>query len=110
MNTWKDRIKDSIQRRNLKNKESFDRELWKKKICVCIEENCAFTEKFAYVGMLDKLTVIHKGSLLNGPLCHHCETYPEVENRGESLHLWRMTANVFNNQSHGQSTMGDLPA
>jgi hypothetical protein len=31
-NTWKDGIKDSMQRRNLKDEEYFDRELWRKKI------------------------------------------------------------------------------
>jgi hypothetical protein len=44
------------------------RALERKKICVWVEENCAFIEKFIYVGMLDKLTVIHQGSLLNGRL------------------------------------------
>jgi hypothetical protein len=32
VNTWKDVIRDSMQRRNLKDKECFDRELWRKKI------------------------------------------------------------------------------
>jgi hypothetical protein len=30
--TWKDGIRDSMQRRNLKDEECFDRELWRKKI------------------------------------------------------------------------------
>jgi hypothetical protein len=29
---WKDGIKDTMQSRNLKDEENFDRELWKKKI------------------------------------------------------------------------------
>jgi hypothetical protein len=32
VNIWKDGIKDRMQRRNLKDKECFDRELWKEKI------------------------------------------------------------------------------
>jgi hypothetical protein len=39
--TWKDRIRDSMQIRNLKDRECFDRELRRKKI---VEENCVFTE------------------------------------------------------------------
>jgi hypothetical protein len=31
-NTWKDGIRDGMQRRNLKDEECFDRELWRKKI------------------------------------------------------------------------------
>jgi hypothetical protein len=27
---WKDQIRDSVQRRNLKDEECFDRELWRK--------------------------------------------------------------------------------
>jgi hypothetical protein len=32
VNTWKDGIRDSAQRRNLKDEDCFDRELWRKKI------------------------------------------------------------------------------
>jgi hypothetical protein len=32
VNTWKDGIRDSMQRRNLKDEECFDREFWRKKI------------------------------------------------------------------------------
>jgi hypothetical protein len=32
VNTWKNGIKDRMQRRNLKDEESFGRELWRKKI------------------------------------------------------------------------------
>jgi hypothetical protein len=32
VNTWKDGIRDSMQRRNLKDEECFDRELWRKKL------------------------------------------------------------------------------
>jgi hypothetical protein len=32
VNTWKEGIRDSMQRRNLKDEECFDQELWKKKI------------------------------------------------------------------------------
>jgi hypothetical protein len=32
VNTWKDGIRDSMQRRNLKDEECSDRELWRKKI------------------------------------------------------------------------------
>jgi hypothetical protein len=32
VNTWKDGIRDSMQRRNLTDEESFDHEFWKKKI------------------------------------------------------------------------------
>jgi hypothetical protein len=31
-NTWKDGIRDSMQRRNLKDEECLNRELWRKKI------------------------------------------------------------------------------
>jgi hypothetical protein len=46
-NTWKDGIRDSMQRKNLKDEEYSDRELWRKKI-LWVEENCVFTEKFLY--------------------------------------------------------------
>jgi hypothetical protein len=36
-NTWKDRIRDSLQSRNLKDDESLDRELWRKKLCLWVE-------------------------------------------------------------------------
>jgi hypothetical protein len=32
VNTWKDGITDSMQRRNLKDEECFDREIWRTKI------------------------------------------------------------------------------
>jgi hypothetical protein len=32
VNTWKDGIRDSMQRRNLKDEECFDREIWRTKI------------------------------------------------------------------------------
>jgi hypothetical protein len=32
VNTWKDRIRESMQRINLKDEECFDRDLWSKKI------------------------------------------------------------------------------
>jgi hypothetical protein len=32
VNTWKDGIRDSMYRRNFKDEECFDRELWRKKI------------------------------------------------------------------------------
>jgi hypothetical protein len=32
VNTWKDEIRGSMQRGNLKDEECFDRELWRKKI------------------------------------------------------------------------------
>jgi hypothetical protein len=47
--TWKDGIRDSMQRRNLKDEKCFDQELWRKKLCLCIEEICVFTEKFLYI-------------------------------------------------------------
>jgi hypothetical protein len=37
---------DSMQRRNLKDEECFDRELWRKKLCLWVEETSVFTEKF----------------------------------------------------------------
>jgi hypothetical protein len=35
-----------MQRRNLKDEEWFNLELWRKKICLWVEENSVFTEKF----------------------------------------------------------------
>jgi hypothetical protein len=32
VDTWKDGIRDSMQRRNLKDAEYFDRELWRKQV------------------------------------------------------------------------------
>jgi hypothetical protein len=32
VSTWKDGVKDSMQRRNLKDEDCFDRELWKENI------------------------------------------------------------------------------
>jgi hypothetical protein len=32
VNTWKDGIRDSMQRKNLKDEEYFDREIWRTKI------------------------------------------------------------------------------
>jgi hypothetical protein len=32
VNTWKDAIRESMQRRNLKDEECFDREIWRTKI------------------------------------------------------------------------------
>jgi hypothetical protein len=32
VNTWKDEIRDNMQRRIVKGEEYFDRELWRKKI------------------------------------------------------------------------------
>jgi hypothetical protein len=46
VNTWKDGIRDSMQRRKLKDKECFDREIGERKLCLQVEENCVFTEKF----------------------------------------------------------------
>jgi hypothetical protein len=47
-NSLKDGIGDNLQRRNLEDEECFDRELWRKKLCLWVEENCVFTEKFLY--------------------------------------------------------------
>jgi hypothetical protein len=43
--TWKDGIRESMKRRELKDEECMDRDLWRRKICLWIEENCVFTEK-----------------------------------------------------------------
>jgi hypothetical protein len=47
VNTGKDGIRDSMQRRNLKDEECFDREIWKTSFGV--EENCVFTEKLLHI-------------------------------------------------------------
>jgi hypothetical protein len=45
VSTWKNGIRDTVQRRNIKG-EYFDRELWeKKKLYLYVEENCVFIEK-----------------------------------------------------------------
>jgi hypothetical protein len=44
VNTRKDEIRDSMQRRNLKDEECFDRELWRKKIVFGLRK-AVFTEK-----------------------------------------------------------------
>jgi hypothetical protein len=44
--SWKDGIRNSMQSRNCKGEEYFYRELWRKKNCLWVEENCVFTEKF----------------------------------------------------------------
>jgi hypothetical protein len=39
--TWKDRIRDIVQRKSLKDEECFDRELWRKNmLCLWVEEKC----------------------------------------------------------------------
>jgi hypothetical protein len=38
--TWTDVIRDSTQRRNLKDEECFDQEVKRKKLCLLVEENC----------------------------------------------------------------------
>jgi hypothetical protein len=41
VSTWTDRIRDNMQRGNLKDEECFDRELWRgKKRYFRVEENC----------------------------------------------------------------------
>jgi hypothetical protein len=40
--TWKDGIRDRMQRGNLKDEECFDPEIWR------VEKNFVFTEKFIY--------------------------------------------------------------
>jgi hypothetical protein len=46
ISTWKDGIRDSMQRRNLKYE---DQELWRKKLCLWVEENCIGKKICVYV-------------------------------------------------------------
>jgi hypothetical protein len=39
VNTWKDGIRESMKRRELKGEECMDRDLWRRKICLWVEEN-----------------------------------------------------------------------
>jgi hypothetical protein len=45
VNTWKDGVRKSMQRRNLRDEECFDREFWGKKIMSLVEEICVPKEK-----------------------------------------------------------------
>jgi hypothetical protein len=46
VSTRKDGIRNSMQRRNLKDEECSQQDLWRKIICLWVEENCVFTENF----------------------------------------------------------------
>jgi hypothetical protein len=52
VNTWKDGIRDSMQRRNLKDEECFDRELWRKEIMSLGWGKLCTTEKFSWYTLL----------------------------------------------------------
>jgi hypothetical protein len=45
VNTWEDGIRDSMQSRILKDEDSFDREFWRNKLHLWVDENCVYTEK-----------------------------------------------------------------
>jgi hypothetical protein len=45
VNTWKDGIRDSIQRRNLKDLECSIESFGGKELCLWVQENCVITEK-----------------------------------------------------------------
>jgi hypothetical protein len=46
VNTWKDGIRDSMQRRNLKDEEYFDREIWRTKIVFRLRKTVYSRKKF----------------------------------------------------------------
>jgi hypothetical protein len=46
---WKDGIRDSMQRRNLKDENISIVNSERRKLCIWLEENCVPTEKFLYI-------------------------------------------------------------
>jgi hypothetical protein len=45
VSVWKDGIRGSTKRRNLKDDECFGRDLWMINLCLWVEENCVVTEQ-----------------------------------------------------------------
>jgi hypothetical protein len=51
VNTWKDGIRDSMQRRNLKDEECFDQVFWRKKIVFGLRKT-VYSQKNSYICLL----------------------------------------------------------
>jgi hypothetical protein len=52
VSTWKDGITDSMQRRNLKGEECFDREIWRETIYVIGLRKTVYSHKHSYISLL----------------------------------------------------------
>jgi hypothetical protein len=54
---WKDGIRDSVERRNLKDEEYFDRELWREKLCIH-RNACIYNSVVRHLNYTRELTVV----------------------------------------------------